>query len=194
MFNIFEHPWSLLIAAAVVFLVVFVIRALKPEKRRWWQLWIPVVIAASAFAIDFIVETDREYINGIIKTCIKAAKKQDANIIDTFIASDYHDSLHQDKEEIMLYCRATLSEPAVKRFVTLEQSMELSSSNATVILKGFLFFDERSRFYKELKPAMVLQMRLGFNKYPNKKWQINRVELLEIDNQRIDWEDVQSLP
>ena len=191
MFNIFEEPWTLLIAAATVLIIIFIIRALKPEKRRWWQLWIPAIIAVSAFAIDIFVETDRENINGIIKSCIKASINRDPDVIETFIASDYNDSLHQDKKEIMVYCRAILSEPAVKRFVTLDQSMELSSSNATVLLKGFLFFDEKSRFYKELKPAMAVKFNLGLHKYPNKKWQVNRAELLEIDNQPINWDAVE---
>jgi len=55
----------------------------------------------------------------------------------------------------------------------------------------FLFFDEKSRFYKELKPAMILKFELGLKKYPNKKWQINRVEVLEIDNQPIKWDAIE---
>jgi len=194
MYNIFEKPWTLLIVAVVVLFIIFIVRTFKPEKRRWWQLMIPFIIAVSAFAIDIFVETDLESINSLIKSCIKASKNEDADTIETFIASDYHDSLHQDKKEIMVYCRAILSEPAVKRFVKLNQSIELLSSNATVLLKGFLFFDEESHFYKELKPAMAVKLELGLKKYPNKKWQINRGELLEIDNQPIDWEEVQSLP
>ena len=194
MYNIFEKPWTLLIVAVVVLFIIFIVRTFKPEKRRWWQLMIPFIIAVSAFAIDIFVETDLESINSLIKSCIKASKNEDADTIETFIASDYHDSLHQDKKEIMVYCRAILSEPAVKRFVKLNQSIELLSSNATVLLKGFIFFEEESHFYKELKPAMAVKFELGLKKYPNRKWQINRGELLEIDNQPVDWEEVQSLP
>ena len=71
MFNILEQPWTLLIAAVVALLIIFIIRALIPEKRRWWQLWIPVIIAVSAFAIDILFETDRENINGIIKSNVR---------------------------------------------------------------------------------------------------------------------------
>ncbi len=191
MFNIFEQPWTLLIAAAAAFLIIFIIRALIPEKRRWWQLCIPVVIALFAFVIDIIVETDREQINNIIISCVQASKKQNSKAIETFISSDYEDSMHQSKEEIMIYCRAILSEPAIKRFVTLEQIMDISRTNAKVLLKGVIFFDEKSRFYKELKPAMILKFELGLKKYPNKKWQINRVEVLEIDNQPIKWDAIE---
>lgn len=188
MYNIFEKPWMLIITAVVVLFIIFIIRIFKPEKKRWWQLIIPLIIAVSAFAIDIFVETDPESINGIIKSCIKASKNEDADTIGTFIAPGYHDSLHQDKKELMVYCRTVLSEPAVKRFVILDQSIKLLSPNATVLIKGFLFFDEESRFYKELRPAMVVKFELDLKKYSNKKWQINRGELLEIDNQPVDWD------
>ncbi len=188
MYNIFEKPWMLLIVSIIVLFIIFIVRTFKPEERRWWQLMIPFIIAVSAFAIDIFVETDLESINRIIKSCIRASKNEDADTIGTFVASDYHDSLYQDKKELMVYCRTVLSEPAVKRFVILDQSIKLSSPNATVLLKGFLFFDEESHFYKELRPAIVVKFELGLKKYSNKKWQINRGELLEIDNQPVDWD------
>ena len=190
MYNIFEKPWLLLITAVVALLIIYIIRAFKPEKIKRWHLLIPLIIAISAFAIDRFVQTDRENINSIIKSCIKASRNEDADTIETFVASDYHDSLHQSKQEILIYCRAIFSEPAIERFVKLNQSIELSSPKAKVLLKGFLFFDKESRFYKELKPAMALKLELGLKKYTNKKWLINRVEILEIDNQTIDWDNL----
>ena len=192
MFNIFEKPWALLIVAIVVLLVIYIIRAFKTDKRQWWHLFIPIMIAISAFATDIIVETDQENINNVIKSCIEASRNEDADTIDTFIASDYHDSQHLSKQVMMIFCRAIFSEPAVERFVKLNQSTELSSSNATVLIKGFLFFEKESRFYKELKPAMAVKLELGFKKYPDDKWLINRVELLEIDNQTFDWNSLAS--
>jgi hypothetical protein len=192
MYNIFEKPWMLLIVAVVVLIIFYIIRAFKPEKIKRWHFFIPLIIAISAFAADFFFQTDQENINSIIKSCIKASKNEDADTIDIFLASDYHDSQHLSKQEIMIFCRAIFSEPAVERFVKLNQSIELSSPRAKVLLKGFLFFDKESRFYKELKPAMAVKLELGFKEYLNKKWQINRVEILEIDNQTIDWDNLLS--
>jgi hypothetical protein len=90
----------------------------------------------------------------------------------------------------MIFCRAIFSEPAVERFIKLNQAIEISSSKATALLKGFLFFDKESRFYKELKPAIAVKLELCLKKYSDKKWQINRVEILEIDNQTIDWDNL----
>jgi hypothetical protein len=193
MYNIYEKPWLLLIVAGVAYIVVLIFRALKPEKRSWRQWMIPLAIVVMAFAIDFLVKTDLEKINGLISSCIKASVKQKPDIIETFVASDYYDSLHQDKKEVMVYFRAILSEPAVKRFLILEQTNKISQSSASVLIKGYLFFGEKSRFYKEFKPAIALTLELGLKKYNNKKWQINQGEILEIDKQRIDWDDVQSL-
>lgn len=193
MYNIYEKPWLLLIVAGIAFIVVWIFRALKPEKRSWRQWMIPLAIAFLAIAIDYFIETGLEKINDLISSCIKASIKQKPDIIETFVASDYYDSLHQDKKEVMVYFRAILSEPAVKRFVILEQQNKLLQSDANVLIKGYLFFDERSRFYKEFKPAIALTLELGLKKYTNKKWQINCGEILEIDKQRIDWSEVQSL-
>ncbi|NPE09676.1 MAG: hypothetical protein GNW80_15430 [Asgard group archaeon] len=190
MYNIFEKPWTLLIAAVVVLIIFYIIRAVKPEKIKRWHFLMPLIIAISAFAIDILIETDRENINSIIKSCIKASRNEDADTIETFVASDYHDSLHQSKEEILIYCRAIFSEPAVERFIKLNQSIEISSSKATALVKGYLFFDKESRFYKELKPAMAVKLELGLKKYSDKKWRINHVEILEIDNQTIDWDSL----
>ncbi|MBN1804773.1 MAG: hypothetical protein JW837_05950 [Sedimentisphaerales bacterium] len=190
MYAIFEKPWTLLITAVVVLLVIYVIRIFKPEKIKRWHLFIPLIIAISAFAADFFVLTDRENINNIIKSCIKASENEDADTIGTFLASDYRDSLHRSKQELLIYCKVVFSEPAIERFVKLNQSVELSSSKAKVLIKGFMFFDKESRFYKELKPAMAVKLELDIKKYADKKWQIDRVEILEIDNQTIDWDNL----
>lgn len=194
MYNIFEQPWTLLIVAAAVLVLVFIFRVVKPEKRSWRQFMIPLFIAVLAFAVDLFVQTDLEHINSVLKSCINASVNEKPEAIDAFIASDYNDSLHLDKNELMIYLRAILSEPAIERFVKLDQTVELSGSNATVILKGFLFFDEKGRFYKELKPTMAMTLELGLKKYPAATWQISRGEILEIDKQPIHWKNIQSLP
>jgi len=190
MYNIFEKPWLLLIAAVVAYIIIYIIRSVKQGETKRRYLLIPVLIAASAFAIDVLVQTDQEQINSIIKTCVKATINEDPNAIDPIIAPDYKDSLHQGRDEIMIYCRAIFSEPAVEKFIKINQSIEVSSSKATALFKGYLFFDKKSRFYKELKPATVVQLELGLKKYSDKKWKINRVEILEIDNQAIDWDSL----
>ena len=59
MFNVIETPWLLLSAAFVLLVVITVIRRSRPEKRRWWQLFLPAVLVGSAFALDFFVKMAR---------------------------------------------------------------------------------------------------------------------------------------
>lgn len=194
MYNIFEHPWTLLIVAAATLVIVFIFRAVRPEKRSWLQFMIPLFIAALAFGVDLFVETDREAVNRIVKVCINASVNEQPEVIDPFIASDYSDSLRLGKTELMIYLEAILSELAIERFVKVDQTVELSGSEARVILKGFLFFDENSPVSKEIKPVMAITLELGLRKYPDATWQINRAEVLEIDKQPVRWKNIQSVP
>ena len=59
MWNIFEQPWTGLVAAVIVLNIIAVVRWFVPLERRW--LFIPpVAIAVLAFALSYCVETDRE--------------------------------------------------------------------------------------------------------------------------------------
>jgi len=194
MYDIFEQPWTLLIVAGAALLIVFIFRAVWPEKRRWLQFMIPLLIAALAFAVDFFFETDLEKINHVLKSCINASVNEQPEVIDAFIASDYSDSLRLSKKELMIYLEAILSELAIDRFVKVDQTVELGGSDATVILKGFLFFDENSPVSKGIKPVMAITLELGLKKYLVATWQINRAEVLEIDKQPVRWKNVQSMP
>jgi hypothetical protein len=194
MYNLFEKPWTLLIVAAAALVAVFIFRALRPEKRSWPQFLIPVFIVVLAFGVDLFVVTDLEKIDRVLKSCIDASVNEKPDVIDAFIASDYSDSLRLGKTELMIYLEAILSELAIERFVTLDQTVELSGSEARVILKGFLFFDENSPVSKELKPVMAITLELGLRKYPAALWQINRAEVLEIDKQPVRWKNIQSVP
>jgi hypothetical protein len=44
MFNIFEQTWTLLGASVIILFVILTIRSVWPERRRWWQLLVPVAI------------------------------------------------------------------------------------------------------------------------------------------------------
>ena len=60
MLNIFEQPWTLIIAAIVILLVTLIIQRSSGEKQPWWQWFLPVLLAAAAFGLDMLVQTDLE--------------------------------------------------------------------------------------------------------------------------------------
>ncbi|UCE47264.1 MAG: hypothetical protein JSW47_16875, partial [Phycisphaerales bacterium] len=63
MFDFFEQPYTLIGGAVLVLFGVLTFRSVLPEKRRWWQWLLPMVLAGSAFGLDAMVQTDSEQIN-----------------------------------------------------------------------------------------------------------------------------------
>ncbi|GAJ21274.1 unnamed protein product, partial [marine sediment metagenome] len=57
MFNVFQQPWLLIIAATICLLIVLVFRAVLVDKKHSWQLALPFVIVGLALGLDFIVKT-----------------------------------------------------------------------------------------------------------------------------------------
>ena len=123
---IFEQPWPLLITAGVVLLLVVIFRSVFPQKRRWWQWLLPAVLAVAAFGLDFLVKTDLEKINAVIKTGTKAVEEENPDAIEAIIADNYRDSYHKTKDELMRHCRIVLEEPLVEKSIKRIQSIKLS--------------------------------------------------------------------
>ena len=94
MTNVFEQPWLLLAASAVVLLAVALFR---PQRHKFWFWLFPVIIAASAFAFDYFVQTDVEKIQNTIAGLVKAAEKEDVDAISPLVSNDYHDSFHESR-------------------------------------------------------------------------------------------------
>ena len=48
----YESPLILIIVAVVLFCIITILRNFLPDKRRWWQFLIPLVVLIAAFAVD----------------------------------------------------------------------------------------------------------------------------------------------
>jgi hypothetical protein len=186
---IFESPWPLLIVAGVVMLLVVIFRSIFPEKQHWWQWLLPAVIVA-AFALDFLVVTDRVKINALIDTGIKAVEEENPNAIEAIIADDYSDSYHKTKAELMNHCRAALADPLVEKGIKRIWSIDISLPKATAVFTVRLIFDKRSYVYQNFKEQMLVKIRLDLQKQVNGKWLITRAEILELDLQPVSWQDI----
>jgi hypothetical protein len=190
MFNIFEQYWTLLIAAVVALIVVLQVRSIFAEKRRWWQWLIPAGLAVAAFGFDFLIVTDLEKVNAVLKAGMVAVEQEDLAAIDAIISPDYTDSHHATKEQLMGYCRIRLTEPLVESSKKFGSTIELSPPRATVTLTTLLRFEEGSFVYRSYKPTAILKLRLELQKQPNKTWLITSAELLAIDRQPVSWKTV----
>jgi hypothetical protein len=190
MANIYEQPWLLLITSAVVLLVIVVYRGLKPQSRKWWQ-WMPVVIlVVAAFGIDYLVKTDVEKVKVVIARAVKAAEKEDVEAIGQLISDDYHDSFNDSKQDLLRRLRARLSESIIEKNVPGILTLKVIPPNANVVFTVRVVFDPRGPVY-DFRKQMILKFEAGLVKQGD-DWFIQRVEVLELDMQPIDWQRIYS--
>jgi hypothetical protein len=190
MFNFFEQPWTLLIAAVVALYIVFRFRSIFPQKRRWWQWLIPPLLATAAFGLDFFVQTDFEKINELIDRGIKAVEEENPGAIEAIISANYQDSHHDSKEQLMSHCRSELSRSPVEENKKINAQIEISPPKADVVLTVMMKFDKNSYVAQNYKQFFLVKLQLYLQKQPDKKWLICQAELLELDRQQVNWEQI----
>jgi len=187
MFDIFEQPWTLLGAAVIVLFVVFTVRSVFPEKQRWWQLLIPAVIAVCAFGLDFLVQTDLEGVNATIDKAMKAVEEEDQLAISQVLSDSYSDSYHNSKQSMLAHFRSELTRSSVSKNTETGLLIKLSAPKATAVLFATLVFDKESFIARNYKSFLFVKARLDLKKQPDKKWLIERIEVLELDRQPVNW-------
>ncbi len=189
MLSVFEQPWGLLIAAIIVLLILLMVRSIFPEKRHWWQLALPAFLAVAAFGLDRLVQTDLEKINLVIDTGVKAVEQENPDAIEALISENYSDSYHKTKTALMRHCRRRLSEPVVEKNIKSIIATDIQGPNATAVFTVRIVFDKRSYIYRSYKRIILAKVKTNLQKEQG-KWLINRVELLELDMQPVDWRHV----
>ena len=206
--SIFEQPWLLLIVSAVALLVVFVIRAIFPQRFKW--LWLlPILLAASAFTIDYFIETDTEKVRNVIAKVVKAAEKENPELLTPLFSEDYRDSFHASKEAILNNCRWWLSQPIIKKNVLRIISLKVEPPNARLdsplasirgrsgssarraesVFTVRVVFDPQGPVF-EYRKMMVFKLRADFREERG-AWFFSRVEVLEIDLHPAEWQHIQ---
>ena len=191
MFDFFEQPYTLVGASVLVLFGLLTFRSVLPEKRRWWQWMIPVVIAGAAFGLDAIVQTEPEQINATIKAGVKAVEARSIDGISRIISDDYRDSSNGTKERMLLYCRQTFSQNMVVKAKTKGiKLMELSQTNATAVVFTQIVFDQSSYVAQNYKKSLLIKTRIDLKKRPDSGWLVSRVELEGLDGQSMTWRHV----
>ena len=190
MFDIFEQPWTLLGAAVIVLFIVFTVRSVFPEKQRWWQLLIPVLIAVCAFGLDFLVRTDLENVNAVLNKAMKAFEQEDYDAIAQTLSDRYSDSYHNSKQSILAHFKSELVRSSVDRNTQTGRLVNLSPSTATAVIFTTLVFDKESFIARNYKSFLFVKAKLDLKKQPDKKWLIERIEVLELDRQPVSWSNI----
>jgi hypothetical protein len=70
MFNIFQQPWTLLIAGIVVWFTLLFIHG---DSRLWWQSHLVIFLAVACFALDFLAGAGLFKISKTLTIIIQAA-------------------------------------------------------------------------------------------------------------------------
>ena len=189
MFNIYQNPWGLLTAAFVSLIIVLIIRMFSQKFRRMWV--VPIILAIAAFSIDYLIETELEKINTVIATCVKAAEKENPELIESCIAEGYTDSCHKNKTSLMYYLRSVLVPPLIEKIIKRNLSADITPPAANVVFTVRIVFDKDSFVYQSFSSIMFIQMKINLKK-EGSKWIINQAEILELDRQPVNWHDIKS--
>ena len=190
MFNFFEQPWTLLGAAVIVLFGVLTFRSVWPEKFKPRHWLLPLSVAALGFGLDYLVKTDREKLNALIDTVVKAVEQENCAAIDAAIADDYHDSFHSTKAELMAHCRGTLPGLLVAKNTNRACLLEISPPTAKATLFTTTTFEQNSWVAESYKSFLFFKGELLFRKQPDNFWLITRINPLEVDKQPIKWQQI----
>lgn len=190
MFNFFEQPYTLIGAAVLVLFGMLTFRSVFPEKRRWWQMLVPVFVAGAAFGLDGLVKTDLEKIHIVISKGIKAVKEEDCNTLGRILTASYSDSYHDTKEELLGHCRNVLTPALVEKHKKTGELIEITGPTATATVFTILTFSKSSYISQNYKSLLMTKSRLTLQKQPDGKWLISRVEVLELDRQPVNWSHI----
>jgi hypothetical protein len=189
MWNVFEQPWTLLITAAVLLLLVACIRPFVNEKykRRLWL--IPILVAVMGPALDYAVRTDREKIEDVLDAGVTAVEDEDCSAISSIIANNYRDSIHSDKADLIRSCRNILTPPMIGKIYASILDMNITGKSASVTMLNRIFFDEKSD-YVEFARLILIKVQIELEKGSDGKWLVSQTEILAVNNQPSQWEKV----
>ena len=187
MFGIFEQPWTLIGASVIVLFVVFTVRSVFPEKRKPWQLGIPLAVAALGFGLDMLVQTDMEKVNDLMGGVLSAVRDEDCDALAELVAEDYSDSYHGGKAQLISRCRSRLSEPLVRKIKVTGDLVELDGSTAWAKIFGVAHFEQESYVARDYRDFVLFGVQFYFEKQPDASWLVSRIEIREIDKQPFHW-------
>ena len=185
MLNIFQYPWLLLIVSFVLLIAVYLFRQSVPNKRRWWQLLIPVVCVGLALGVDYFVKTDHEKINSLFKTAARAIAERDINAIEPVFAENYSDRFHSSKEAILASCKRVMDRRGYENIVITNTVILVDGDQADIDVIARVMFNEQNAEIPA--PFMFAKLKMTLSKKRDKTWVISRTDKVEINNNMVSW-------
>jgi len=191
MFDFFNQPWTLIGLAVLVLFGILTFRSVVPEKKRWWQLLIPICIVGAAFGIDYLVKTDMEEIADILNLGVQAVEEENVDAIETIIDVNYQDSFHNNKGHLLSHCRQALSQHIVENNNITNSLITISGDKATATIFITTKLDADSSVVKNYGISSVfIEVDINFIKQSDNTWLINRIEVRRLNRQQANWTQI----
>ena len=184
--NILEQPWTLAVIGLLAELAVLIGARFWPLKVRRKHLLIGPILIVLGLGLDYLVATDREKIEAVIATVVKATEEENAEQIIECIGPAYHGRLQDSRELFAHFCRQLFNQPQIKKNRVLDQQLQLDKTKATLRITALSQIDRRSSWAQWLPLAKTV-WEIRFEKQPDKTWLIVWIDLLELNNEPLDW-------
>jgi len=166
------------------------VRLTWPDKRCWWQMAVPVLLAASALALDIFVKTDYEKIESIVKQSIAAVVAKDVPQLAALVGPDYRDSIHNSKDSLVAFFQRLFSRPLAEKVKKRYSKITTSAPRATCELDVVVHLNPQSD-YAMVSGIVFVQMNIHFTQTPRKSWLISSTQINTINNQPINWKAIE---
>jgi len=185
MMNVFQAPWLLLIVSFVVLIAVYIFRQSFPDKRKWWQLFIPIVCIGIALGADYFVKTDHEKITSLMNTAANSVAQKDIKAIEGVFADDYSDRFHRSKEAILATCKRVMQRRSYEDIKITNLVIAHNGNNADIDVLARVMLDEQ---IAEIgAPFMYVKLKMTLTKRVDKSWGISKTNHVEINNNPVSW-------
>ena len=149
---------------------------------KYSYLFIPLAVLLLAFGVDFLIKTDIEKINGVIKTAKRAAVDIDTEAVKTIVWEGYSDIANSSRDRAISYFKSGLSVAPLDKVFIAEKNIEINGDKAKVRAKAGLIFKPDAPLGAT---SIVLDMEL--KKFADGDWLIVTSELIEFGKQKMNW-------
>ncbi len=189
MTSIFETPWLLLTAAAVLLVTAGLVCQGKPQWKRW-PFAVPLLVGALAFGLDYLVQTDAEQIRSILADCRKLALEGRIDQMEPYIADTYSDPAHRSKDALLQSARAIIQSAGLERVVERGHTLKIDGSTAVSQVRFRVHLNPQKSQYAVGGSLLFVFLEFQYVRQPNGRWQIRQAMLLSVNDQPMGWKDI----
>jgi hypothetical protein len=189
MTSIFETPWFLLTAAAILLGIAGLACQIRPQWKRW-PFAVPLLAGTLAFGLDCLVKTDAEQIREILNECRKLAVQGRIEQMQPYIADTYADPVHRSKEALLQSARAIVQSAGLERVVERGHTLKIDGNKAVSQVRFRVHLNSQKSQYAVGGSLLFVFLEFQYVRQPDGRWQIQQAMLLSVNDQPMGWKDV----